>query len=363
MTTIIDRPRNGQVPVTSHPTTSLRHTPTAQLEFARETKGSPPMSTTPPAANGLTATDQLVRWLSWLLLIVGTVVSARLNAMHAERVGDTMAYHVAIPITALSAGLYAELILMSTHPRVVRWTAGSAVIIGFVFAMASSYTSILAVMRGDMAGADPWMQYGVAAMPDAVMIIAVSVLVSHRWRSTRAHTEQRPPKRPQSALRRSLGGLSVDTVERLRTRVNTPPPASATSSMEAPWSTHGGSIFTPTEPPRGVPTTSVEPAVEPPPSSVASPVAEAKPSAPESVSPAVEAFLPVGEWMVTEEVVARKTAVELASIVEAISRGLTDNRIKTELGYSAGTADKVRSAWIRYQRLNGERPHLVTAGG
>jgi hypothetical protein len=319
------------------------------------------MSTTPTAANTLTATDQLVRWLSWLLLIVGTVVSARLNAMHAERVGDTTVYHVAIPIIALSAGLYAELILMSTHHRVVRWTAGLVVLIVFVFAMASSYTSILAVMHIDMSGADLWMQYGAAALPDVVMVIAVSVLVSHRWRSTRA--VQRPPKRPQSALRKSLGGLSVDTVERLRTRVKTPPPTSTSSSAEPSWSNRGGPISTSVEPPRVTPPTSTAPAVETAPSSVASTPTESKPSAPEPLNPAVEPFLAAGSWMVTEEIVARKTAIELASIVEAIERGLSDNGIKTSGLGSASTAEKVRSAWSRYQRLHGDRPHLVTAGG
>jgi hypothetical protein len=67
--------------------------------------------------------------------------------------------------------------------------------------------------------------------------------------------------------------------------------------------------------------------------------------------------------MVTEEIVARKTAVELATIIEGIERGLTDNGIKTSGLGSASTAEKVRSAWSRYQRLNGDRPHLVTASG
>lgn len=350
MTLLDDRPRNGQVPVTSHPTAFPRQTKVAPSEFARQAERNLPMSTTTPAANGLTTTDQFVRWLSWLLLIVGTVVSARLNALHAERVGDTTVYHVAIPITALAAGLYAELILMSTHPRTVRWTTGTAVIIGFVFAMASSYTSILAVMRDDMAGADSWTQYGTAAMPDVVMIIAVSVLVSHRWRSTRV--VQRPSKPPQSALRRSLGGLSVDTVERLRTKVKTPPPSSTSPSTEPSWMDRGGSISTSVEPPRATPPTSTAGA----PSSVTA-------TAVEPLSPAVEVFLHVGEWMVAEEVVARKTAAELAAIVEGIARGLSDNAIKMSGLGSASTAEKVRSAWSRYQRLHGDRPHLVTASG
>lgn len=359
MTLIDDRPPTRPMPVTSLSPASLRRYPVAPSEFARSAERNPPMSKTPPAANTLTATDQLVRWLSWLLLIVGTVVSARLNAAHAERVGDATAYHVAIPITALAAGLYAELILMSTHHRVVRWTAGLVVLIVFVFAMASSYTSILAVMRGDMAGADSWTQYGAAALPDAVMVIAASVLVSHRWRSTRA--VQRPSKRPQSALRRSLGGLSVDTVERLRTRVKTPPPTSTSSSAEPSWTPNGGSILTSVEPPRVTPPTSTVPAMETAPSSVVSTTTESTPSADAPLSPAVEPFLPAGSWMVDEGIVARKSAAELATVIEAIERGLSDNAVKTSGLGSASTSEKVRAAWARYQRLNGERPHLVTA--
>lgn len=173
----------------------------------------------------LSATDKFLWWLSWALLVAGAVVSAKLNAVHATRVHDTVAFHVAVPLVALFAGLYAELIFMSTHPRAVRWTAGAAVLIGFVFAMASSYVSILAVVQEDMKAAPGWMQKGTAALPDAVMIIAVTVLLSHRWRTSRTADVTEADRQPNRFKR--LTGKAMDKVE---ARLDKPTPEPVTVS-------------------------------------------------------------------------------------------------------------------------------------
>lgn len=176
----------------------------------------------------LTATDKFLWWLSWALLIAGAAVSAKLNGTHAVRVQDTVAFHVAVPLVALFAGLYAELIFMSTHPRVVRWTAGVAVVTGFVFAMASSYVSILEVVRKDMAAAPDWMQKGTAALPDAVMVVAVTVLVAHRWRVSRAVDTPAADRQPNRLKR--LTGKALDKVE---ARLDKPEPEPVTASERA----------------------------------------------------------------------------------------------------------------------------------
>lgn len=173
----------------------------------------------------LTATDRFLWWLSWALLIAGAAVSAKLNGTHAVRVQDTVVFHVAVPLVALFAGLYAELIFMSTHPRVVRWTAGVAVVTGFVFAMASSYVSILEVVRKDMAAAPDWMQKGTAALPDAVMVVAVTVLVAHRWRVSRAVDTPAADRQPNRLKR--LTGKALDKVE---ARLDKPAPEPVTAS-------------------------------------------------------------------------------------------------------------------------------------
>lgn len=165
----------------------------------------------------LTSTDKLAHWLSWLFLVLGTLVSAYLNSVHAARVGDAAAYHVAAPLIALLMGLYAEVILLSTYPRIVRWTAGIATTSGFLFAMASSYVSILAVARADMANAYAWMQAGTAALPDAVMILAVTVLVAHRWRSTRSTPATDSDRQPNRFRR-----LTTKAFDRIESKLDKP---------------------------------------------------------------------------------------------------------------------------------------------
>lgn len=362
MTLLDDRPPTRPMPVTSHPQAFQRHTQTAQSEFAGTSERSSPVAKkTKPPVKAVSRRNRLLGTSFWLLLMIVFVgVSVVGNVVHADAVASEEYRTIA---RWIAGGLPVALLAMvegvgigtrggaSGRARTV--SLGITVVLA-VIVFAGSYWGLLFVcQRTELFHG---LAYGVAGVPDLMMLAATIHLVSMRSTDT---TTETPTESSWSRLREAM-------VTRTEAALAAPKPSvqhSAVPSAEPSWMNHGGSILTPTEPPRVTPPTSTVPAVEPAPSSVASPPTESTPSVEAPMNPAVEPFLAAGSWMVTEEIVARKTAAELASIIEAISRGLSDNAIKTSGLGSASTAEKVRAAWARYQRLHGERPHLVTASG
>ncbi|WP_154677635.1 hypothetical protein [Mycolicibacter icosiumassiliensis] len=361
MTLLDDRPINGRVPVTSHPTALPRQTWTAQstaAEFAGTYERSSPVTKkSKPPVMAVSRGNRLLGTSFWLLLMtVFVAVSVVGNVVHADAVASDEYRSIA---RWIAGGLPVALLAMvegvgigtrggaSGRARTV--SLGITVVLaGIVFA--ASYWGLLFVCQ--RTGLFHGLSYAVAGVPDLMMLAATIHLVSMRSSDTTTET----------STESSWSRLREAAVGNLETRLTTSKPStsnSTSSSAEPSWTPNGGSISTSVEPPRVTPPPSTAPA----PSSVTPTPTESKPSVTEPMSQAVEAFLPIGEWMVVEEVVARKTAAELAAIVEGIARGLSDNAIKTSGLGSASTAEKVRAAWNRYQRLHGERPHLVTASG
>lgn len=314
---------------------------------------------TKPPVKAVSRRNRLLGTSFWLLLMIVFVgVSVVGNVVHADAVASEEYRTIA---RWIAGGLPVALLAMvegvgigtrggaSGRARTV--SLGITVILA-VIVFAGSYWGLLFVcQRTELFHG---LAYGVAGVPDLMMLAATIHLVSMRSTDT---TTETPTESSWSRLREAAVG-------NLETRLTTPKTSvtnSAVPSVEPSWTPNGGSILTPMEPPRVTPPTSTVPAVETAPSSVTSTPTESTPSADEPINPAVEVFLPVGEWMVAEEIVARKTAIELATIIEAISRGLSDNAVKTSGLGSASTAEKVRAAWHRYQRLHGDRPHLVSA--
>lgn len=351
MTLLDDRPMH----VTSHSPAFPRQTWTAQSEFARQAERNLPMTKkTKPPVRAVSRGNRLLGTSFWLLLMtVFVAVSVVGNVVHADAVASDEYRTIA---RWIAGGLPVALLAMvegvgigtrggaSGRARTV--SLGITVVLaGIVFA--ASYWGLLFVCQ--RTGLFHGLAYAVAGVPDLMMLAATIHLVSMRSSDTTTETST---ESSWSRLREAM-------VTRTEAALAAPKPSTGNSvatSVEPSWMNRGGSISTSVEPPRVTPPTSTVTAVEPTPSSVT-----ATPTEP--LSPAVEAFLPVGEWMVVEEVVARKTAVELATIIEAISRGLSDNAIKMAGLGSASTAEKVRSAWARYQRTHGDRPHLVSASG
>lgn len=362
MTVTLDRPPTSPMPVTSHPPASPRQTWVAPSEFAGTSERSSPVAKkTKPPVKAVSRRNRLLGTSFWLLLMIVFVgVSVVGNVVHADAVASEEYRTIA---RWIAGGLPVALLAMvegvgigtrggaSGRARTV--SLGITVVLA-VIVFAGSYWGLLFVcQRTELFHG---LAYGVAGVPDLMMLAATIHLVSMRSTDT---TTETPTESSWSRLREAM-------VTRTEAALATPKPSignSAVPSVEPSWTPNGGSILTPTEPPRVTPPTSTAPTMEPAPSSVTSNPTEPKPSVVETVTPAVEVFLPVGTWMVTEGIVARKSAAELAAIVEGIARGLSDNGIKTSGLGSASTAEKVRAAWHRYQRTHGDRPHLVTASG
>lgn len=314
---------------------------------------------TKPPVKAVSRRNRLLGTSFWLLLMIVFVgVSVVGNVVHADAVASEEYRTIA---RWIAGGLPVALLAMvegvgigtrggaSGRARTV--SLGITVVLA-VIVFAGSYWGLLFVcQRTELFHG---LAYGVAGVPDLMMLAATIHLVSMRGTDTTTET----------TTESSWSRLREAAVGNLETRLTTPKTSvtnSAVPSVESSWMNHGGSVLPSVETPRGIPNHSTVAPVEPSPSSVTSNPTEPKPSADEPMNPAVEAFLPAGSWMVDEGIVARKSAVELATVIEAIERGLSDNAVKTSGLGSASTSEKVRVAWSRYQRLHGDRPHLVTA--
>ncbi|MFV8275820.1 hypothetical protein [Mycobacteroides abscessus] len=176
----------------------------------------------------LTATDYLLRRWSWTLLVVGAVASSAVNALYATRSGDNPYVHAVVPMLVLFLGLYAELIFMSTHPWWVRWLGGIGSAAGFGLALVMSYHAIRAVFGEELESVKGPLTDSLAAIPDGIMLVAATVLLSHRWRTSRTDAVTEGDRQPNRFKR--LTGKALDKVE---ARLDKPAPEPVTVTERA----------------------------------------------------------------------------------------------------------------------------------
>jgi len=293
-------------------------------------------------------TDNLARWVSWLVLIAFTALSCYLNAEYARAHGDAVNYHVALPLLALTAGLYAEIIYLSDVRRAVRWVTGVLVGVGFIVVMIASYISIRGVVYVQYATFPGWLNDAIAAFPDGFMIIAATVLLAHRWTRVKGMATAAAKLHTPSPAKQILGNYTRRWVEHSEgKKAQVIPVTEATETFVEPF------LNAPVE----VPVPSGEPFVEtavevikPSPKTSPKPPAKVrKPSTKPSPNPELIPFMDAAGHMVETSVVARKTAEELAAVIREVENGKTNNAVKQSLGVSPSTTEAVRAAWSTWQ--------------
>ena len=326
-------------------------------------------NTTPPPPP---THDNLARWVSWLVLVAFTALSCHLNAEFARTHGDAVTYHVTLPLLALTSGVYAEIIYLSDVRRPVRWVTGVLVTIGFVIVMIASYISIRGVVYDKYSTFPGWLNDAIAAFPDGFMIIAATVLFAHRWTRVKgaavnAANVVDEPAAPKVSRWKRLADAATARAEAAMAVPESPqaqPLAEAAEPSVEPSPTAAVKVAEPSvEPSPNITVEVPEPSVEPSPTAVvevATPspkpavkasVKARKPSPKPSVDAALEPYMEAAAQMVDDGVVARKTPVELAAVIAALEDGLSPNGIKTKLGISPSTTEKVRSAWVAERKL------------
>lgn len=210
-----------------------------------------------------------------------------------------------------------------------------------VIVFASSYVGLLFVVQAtglftSPGSSVPILNFGVAAVPDLLMVASTVYIFSMRSSLTVA-------KAVRGGSRWSrIGDNLLARAERL-TEVTEP---QAVPVVEV----RGGSTESVADPPVEAVALSAESATTP---TVEVRKPAPKPSVKSLVEPELAPFMEAAERMVEDGVVARKTSVEIARVIEALHRGLSDNAVKSAGIASASTARKVRLAW--YGEAAGER--------
>lgn len=330
-----------------------------------------------PATAEHTWLDTFTMAVAALVLVAFTALSAYLNRVYAVAHSEDVAYHVALPILALLAGIFAEVIFMSNVNKPTRWLTGVLVTVGFLAVMVASYLAVLGVASMKYPTFPVLLIYVLAAFPDGFMVIGATVLLALRVRRTRLRgvvTETRPKARGagswslirDAATSRAVSVLAPST-EAANHQVNTltePRGGVETVPVEDDdtWNLTFAEDENPSPEPSAEPiaegaTPSVSPLVEPSPEP-RRPArgASARPST-EEIDPSVEPFMEAARSMVAEGLIARKSPVEVARIIAAVDGGATDNAVKSSGLGSASTAAKVRAAWAARELADHPDPH------
>ncbi|SLH96850.1 Uncharacterised protein [Mycobacteroides abscessus subsp. abscessus] len=272
-----------------------------------------------------------------LLTVVGVALTVSINAAHAKGALNAHGTWTSAAVAAAPPLMFAALwegyfLARRSVPQAVLRLVTAAVLILGGAAFAVSYVSIAQFINGDVLTLPRWAGWTLPSMFDTfvgVSAYVLHVLLKHEAQSTVGKARTAPPSR----WRR----LADAATARAEAALATPASLQAAPLVEV----RGGTR----EPVMEIPTEAVSPSAEP----ATTPAVEvrkpaAKPSVKSLVEPELEPFMDTAQRLVDGGVVARKSAVELARVVAAIDRGLSDNAVKSAGIASASTARKVRLA-------------------
>lgn len=262
----------------------------------------------------MTAWDRITGRAGWALLVLFTALSAYLNARAALLEGPAgaglIAFHAGIPAVLLVAGLFAELVALSGVHRAAKWVTVTVLTSIFAVTMIASYIAVLAVVQRWNPHAPTWVNQALAAVPDAAMLMAGTVVLSLRMRR-HGLAPATPQPRPRSPWRPVADAAAA----RAEAALTAPGEGSATPSV-------------------GVTEGVREPVRRPSPKRAAKPVAD----------PSLEPFMDRARELENQRLVRGKTAADYAKLLHAIDAGWSPTRIKKALGASHGTTAKVAAA-------------------
>lgn len=268
-----------------------------------------------------------------LCALMGLALTVLVNGAHAKQVmpdpNTWTAVVVAVIPPLMFAALFEGFFLARrvVPPTVLRMVKASILVLGGA-SFAISYTTIAYFIQrrhDDLPAWTAWVMPGLLDLFVAVSAYVVYVLSKHSIQTPQTSTA------PSASSRwRRLADAATARAEAV---LATP----ASSQVQALAEVRGGAVEFVADAPVEATTPSAEPAT--------TPAVEVRKQAPKpSIEPELEPFMDAARRLVDEGVVARKTPAELARVVAAIDRGLSDNAIKSAGIASASTARKVRLA-------------------
>lgn len=272
-----------------------------------------------------------------VLTVIGIALTVTINAAHAKGALNAHGTWTSAVVAAAPPLMFAALwegyfLARRSVPQAVLRLVTAAVLILGGAAFAVSYVSIAQFINGDVLSLPRWAGWTLPAMFDtfvAVSAYVLHVLLKHGTESTVGKT--------RTAASSRWRRLADAATARAEAALATP----ASSQADPLVKVHGGTTEPVADTPVEAATPSAEPATTP---AVETPRTRTKPAPKPSIEPELEPFMDAAQRLVDDGVVARKTAVELARVIAAIDRGLTDNAIKASGIASASTARKVRLA-------------------
>jgi hypothetical protein len=280
----------------------------------------------------MTRWDRTTATAAWLVLIAFTALSSLLNARAAAfepgASTEQILFHAAVPPAMLVAALFAELVALSSVHRPARAVVTFALAAVFGIALAASYIAVLEVTAAWNPNAPGWINAGLAAVPDIVMVMAgVTVLDLRMRRHGIAAAESRAPR--PSRLRR----LADAATARVEASLTVPVPATA------PVPETAGGMFTDpaAEALESGDGRSAEPSADPL-------RASAGRSAEPSADPALEPFMASAIRLEEARLIRGKTAIDYATILRAVADGWSPTKVKSTYGYAHDTTRAVVEA-------------------
>lgn len=303
--------------------------------MAKEEKNPVPMTVPTRAAR--------IYWT--LCALVGLALTVLVNGAHAKQVmpdpNTWTAVVVAVIPPLMFAALFEGFFLARrvVPPTVLRMVKASIVVLGGA-SFAISYTTIAYFIQrrhDDLPAWTAWVMPGLLDLFVAVSAYVVYVLSKHSVQAPQTSTTP-----STSSWRRLVDAATA----RAEAALIIPASLQAEPFVEVRGGTAEPVADAPMEPAKPSTTSAVE-----------TPRTRTKPFAKPSVDPELEPFMETAQRLADGGVVARKTATELARVIAAIDRGLTDNAIKASGIASASTAAKVRLACSLEAHAAGEVRH------
>ena len=134
----------------------------------------------------MTSWDRLTARAGWTMLVLFTALSSYLNARRVVlddgATAELVAFHAAIPAVLLIVALFAELVALSGVHRVAKIVSVTVMVAIFATTLIASYLAVLAVVARWNPHAPAWVNQSLAAVPDAAMVMAGTVVLSLRVR-------------------------------------------------------------------------------------------------------------------------------------------------------------------------------------
>ena len=303
----------------------------------------------------MTHWDRLTARAGWLMLMTFTALSSYLNARRVVlddgATAELVVFHASIPVVLLIVALFAELVALSCVHRAAKVITVTVLIAIFVTTLIASYIAVLAVVARWNPHAPLWVNQALAAVPDLVVVMAGTVVLSLRVRrhglaaeASRTPAPSRWRRVADAAAARAEAALAVPEKPQLAGLVEGSVEARgwAADTVADPLAEVGGVSVDPsadlsTEARGESPEPVVDPSADPP-------AEGSQTSADPSADPGLAPFMEQARRLEAEGLVRGKTAEDYARILAADARGWSPTRIKSEFGVSHTTTRKVLEA-------------------